>query len=96
MPHEDKIDHEITDPIRRATQLKMWDERKSTFFQKMGKLIDEGGSDYDGTDVNFDTIAKVLRGDKSKSDGRPVVEYNENTKVFLTLFSHGNWLEVYS
>lgn len=83
--------HGITDPTRRATQQQMWREKRDRFFELASTLIDEGGADYDGEAVNTDTLLSVVMGDQSASCTKVVQYVAGKTKVFLSLFSHGNW-----
>lgn len=92
----------IEDPKRIELQKVMWQERKDAFMQAVGTLLMEGGADYDGHKCNPDCILRVLLGEKS-ADYPRVVEYDRDcdgdddgnpcpkTKVFLSMFGHGNW-----
>jgi hypothetical protein len=83
----------ITDPTRIAKQSEMWEEKKQSFLRFLGPIIEEGGADYDGNMVNFETLFHVLLGERSPQYNK-VIEYNPNgkTKVFLSMFGHGSWM----
>lgn len=83
----------IIDSTRILRQQEMWEERKNIFWKYLGNMIEEGGADYDGEDVNPDTLLNVLRGEKSLNYPK-VVEYeksNEKARIFLSMNGHGNW-----
>ena len=72
-------------------QRPMWAEKKISFWKHLGQMIEEGGADYDGKDVNPDTVLRVVLGDQSEKYPK-VVNYKEGkTKLFFSLFGHGSW-----
>ena len=89
-PFEEKVKG-VKDAESAERQRPMWAEKKVSFWKHLGQMIEEGGADYDGKDVNPDTILRVVLGIQSEKYPR-VVNYKEGkTKLFLTLFGHGSW-----
>ena len=75
----------ITDPTRKETLTNMWQRKKIEFFQSLNQLISEGGADYDGLDVNIDTLLTVIRGVATEKCPK-VVDHSNPSKVFLSIF----------
>ena len=89
-PFEDKVT-EVKDLESAERRRPMWAEKKESFWRHLGQMIEEGGADYDGVDVNPDTVLHVILGEKSTKYPR-VVEYQKGrTKLFFSLFGHGSW-----
>lgn len=86
-----KIGQSITDSERIRQQTKTWEEKKFAYEKYLGPILGEGGADYDGTSVNPETVLQVLLGEKSEKYPRVIEYVPGKTKVFLSMFSHGNW-----
>ena len=89
-PFEEKV-KDVKDAESAERQRPMWAEKKVSFWKYLGQLIEEGGADYDGADVNPDSVLRVILGERSAKYPK-VVEYEEGrTKLFFSLFGHGSW-----
>lgn len=90
---EDKVSN-IQDAERKKRQTEMWKTKKSDFLNAMDLLISEGGSDYDGDDVNHETLLRVIKGIPSEKYPK-VIQYSTEShcksRVYMSIFSHGNW-----
>jgi hypothetical protein len=81
----------ITDPKRVEVQSAMWEEKKKTFLRHLTPLLEEGGADYEGENVNPETFLHVLGGLQSEKYPRVVKYVPGRTKVFVSMFGHGSW-----
>ena len=89
-PFEEKV-KDVKDSGSAERQRPMWAEKKISFWKHLGQMIDEGGADYDGSDVNPDTVLRVILGDHSEKYPRVVNYEDGKTKLFFSLFGHGSW-----
>ena len=60
------------------------------FNQPNGENVyDASTIDYSGRDVSRDNFLAVLQGDSATTGGKPVLQSNSNSKVFVYYTDHG-------
>lgn len=73
--------------------MEKWGELLRETQEACDTLIHDGGADYDGADVNPQTLINVLSG---VGDGGRVVPVGGGSAVLVALYSHGWSHEAYS
>ena len=74
----------------RASLLPMLRQQLLETTESCRELLENGGADYDGSDVNPATILRVLRGDAGDAGTKPVIPSRGVKSILLILISHGH------